>query len=698
MGALIGGGGYGNVYLAYWERRRVAVKKFFLTKRDVHQVDAIQHEIEILENLRDSHIIQFYGSTYHENKLVLIMEYAEGGSLQQAINNRRLVDWPTKIRISQDLLRGLDYIHYKGIIHRDLKSQNVLLTRHMEVKLCDFGLATVKTQSASKSTGSFVGTFRWMAPELFSANPKYSTKSDMYAFGMLMWEMAANCTVPFQKLHDPYAVMAIVKSGEREVLPDDVPADYRKWVEQCWEHDPEKRPEARVMVNSDDDQLHEVQTAMEMVSLTTDSRMGPSPLWHRNGKMTNMLPGQSLQDIPTLLVRATSGDVMAQVTLAAIYEKDTGVHHNEAEALKWYLRAAVQGSTEAQYKAGLHYFDGRGTVINHVEAEYWIRQAAEVGDPRAQYQLGVMYYNGQGITQDMAQAISWYRESADQGNASAQNNLGNMYRNGNGVEQDYVEAISWYRKSADQGNTNALNNLGNMYYNGLGVKRNYVEAMSWYRKSADQGNAVAQYNLGNMYYNGLGVEEDYVEAISWYRKSANQGNANAQYNIGFMYRNGLGVEQDYVEAISWYRKSADQGNADAQLRLGDMYRNGHGVEQDYIEAISWYRKSADQGNVDARFELDQLRSILEHVEGNHNGDATEFSDKGGSSNDEHEDDYGDDDDDDTNIYDGILTQVPESEFDDLLSQDFDFDDPNTTPVPSQALYKKPVKVVDYGRE
>ncbi|KAG0223345.1 hypothetical protein BGW42_005940, partial [Actinomortierella wolfii] len=440
-------------------RRKVAVKKFFLNERDVHQVAAIENEIKILEDLKYRYIIQFYGSTYHENMLVLIMDYAEGGSLHKAIINRRLVDWQTKTRISQEVVRGMAYIHYKGILHRDLKSQNVLLTNLMEAKLCDFGLATVKTQSASKSTGSPVGTIRWKAPELLSAKPNYSTKSDMYALGMLMWEMAANCTVPFQSQPDSSVVMALVRNGEREVLPDDVPADYRKWVELCWEHDPEKRPEADEMVNKDDDQIHEMQTNNEKLSATKVSEPELSSSANRKITMANELPGKPSKDVPALLMRATSGDVMAQVTLTATYERE-GVHHDDEEALKWYIQAALHGSTEAQYKAGMHFIDGRGTTVNYGAAEYWLRQAAEAGDPRAQFQLGLIYSRGLGVNQDYVEAISWYRKSADQRNANAQNNLGDMYKNGYGVVRDFTEAISWYRKSADQGNANAQNNLG----------------------------------------------------------------------------------------------------------------------------------------------------------------------------------------------------------------------------------------------
>ncbi|KAF9977244.1 hypothetical protein BGZ73_006607 [Actinomortierella ambigua] len=608
MSAFIGVGGYGNVYHAQWEGRKVAIKKFAMTHTEAVKEGSIQREVQLLDSLRDKHIIQFYGTTHHEGRLVLVMEYAEGGSLHRAINQRRL-DWPTKTRIAQEIVRGLAYIHHKKVVHRDLKSMNVLLTRHMEVKLCDFGLATIKVRSASMST-ALRGTFRWMAPELFTSRPEYSTKSDMYALAMVMWEMAANCTTPFQDQLDNFTVMAIVMRGERENLPDDTPPEYRMWVERCWDHDPANRPEASEMVTKDEEPALELESCSDRstVSITSDlSRMGISfsstssssndlSLYLRRPSDATVFPPSNGSTTSALLPRANAGDTDAQVTLAAMYEKGVGVQQSDTEAFKWYLRAAAQGSTEAQYKTGDCFFTGRGTPKDYGVSIYWTRLAAEKGHPKAQGDLGWMYRNGVGVERNYDEAVAWYQKSAAQGNSMAQNNLGRMYQNGFGVDRDDVTAVAWFRRSAAQGNADAQNNLGWMYQNGFGVVRDYVEAVVWYRRSAEQGNAPAQFSLGRMYQNGLGVERDFELAGWWYRQSAEQGNALAQLYRGRMYEKGLGVTQDYDEAVWWYRKSAEKGNAEAQNSLGWFYQNGYGVERDYDEAVSWYRKSADQGD------------------------------------------------------------------------------------------------------
>ncbi|KAF9158228.1 hypothetical protein DFQ26_007864 [Actinomortierella ambigua] len=515
--SLIGAGAYGHVYHASWKGRKVAIKKFLVLQDEVHQTEAIQREIEILRNAVDRRIIQFYGTTYHEGMLVLVMECAEGGSLQRAINGQRLTNWSTKTRITQEIAQGLAFIHHEGIIHRDLKSMNVLLTRHMEVKLCDFGLATIKVRSASMSS-TLKGTSRWMAPELFVARPKYSTKSDMYALGMVMWEMAANCTVPFQEQLDNPTVVTIVMRGEREELPEETPDDYCNWVKRCWAQDPLERPEASEMIM--------ISLTAEIAGMTVSPPSSAESARGKGGAIAHQAG-----DVGSLSTRANQGDVKAQMALAAMYEKGVGVDQSYSKAFKWYLRAAAQECTEAEYKLGDFFYYGRGTQRNHSVAAYWIRQAAERGHAVAQKDLGWMYGNGEGVEQDYAKAVSWYLKSAEQGNMGAQKNLGVMYHNGQGVDQDYAKAASWYRKSAEQGSATAQNNLGVMYASGLGVEQDYVEAMAWYFKSAEQGSATAQINLGVIYENGQGVQKDIQQAIHWYTKAADQGHPQAKQRL-----------------------------------------------------------------------------------------------------------------------------------------------------------------------
>ncbi len=202
-------------------------------------------------------------------------------------------------------------------------------------------------------------------------------------------------------------------------------------------------------------------------------------------------------------------------------------------------QTAASGDAEAQVLLGAFYSWGQGVPKDDAEALKWYRKAAEQGLADAEYNLATMYDNGQGVPKDYAEALKWYRKSAEQGNADAEVNLGTMYGNGQGVPKDYAEALNWFRKAAEQGNVEAQTKLGFMYASGVGVEQDYAEAIRWLRKAADQGNADAQTFLGSTYASGYG---NYAQALYWWRKAAAQGDAVAQkmidaYVMGYFGRN-----------------------------------------------------------------------------------------------------------------------------------------------------------------
>ncbi|KAF9974851.1 hypothetical protein BGZ73_001666 [Actinomortierella ambigua] len=666
VGTLIGSGGYGQVYRAKWEERIAAIKKIPLTQDEVRQAGALQQEIDSLQRLVDRHVIQFYGTTFHEGQLVVVMDYAEGGSLHRAIEEGRVVDWSTKTRIAEEIVQGLAYIHYKDVLHLNLKSKNVLLTRHMEVKLSDFGLSTVKIQSASKSASSRNGTLRWMAPELLTARPMYSTKSDMYALGMVMWELAANCTIPFKGQLDNLMVISLVRSGEREELPDDTPLKYREWVEKCWDQDPTKRPDAKEMAMKDhefaggstsrasgSDGNGNIPDILSILFPTlTTSIATHAPPSVETIKMLSMpydsseVKGDSFMPaalptitsmVPTLPstkaaretsksdgdgeIRGSTSDKAPSPTISCTSPLPSSNENTTKKLAESVGDTSVKGgvsvsapmsttscttSTSPSKESPKN--PGEVTTLPGVDFDSLLRRS-HAGDLEAQIALATRYEKGIGVTKSPKKAFKWYLHAAQLGSLEGQFRTGDCFNNSRGTAKDHKAAADWLRKAAERGHKHAQNELGWMYQNGIGVQQDYGVALPWYRKSAEQGHAPAQKNLGSMYHAGYGVAKDYSKALSWYLKAAKQGNSAAQQSAGWMYQVGLGVKRDYAKALSLYLQSAEQGNVVAQKNLGWMYENGHGVNQDYSKAMSWYRKAAEQGNVSAQNGLTRMKQI-----------------------------------------------------------------------------------------
>ncbi|KAF9311506.1 hypothetical protein BG003_007341 [Podila horticola] len=565
IGSSLGSGAYGTVFRAQWGNQLVAAKSFFLSQSDFAQA-AIQNEIQVLQKLRHRHIIQFYRTQEQDGQVYILMDLAEKGNLSGVIEGGDLAnDWLTKKRIAHEIARGLEYIHHEGVFHRDLKSANVLLSQHMEVKLADFGLAKVKSMSSTKSGGSFKGTIRWAAPELFFSTPMYSTKSDMYALGMVMWEMAAGRTQPFQDHHNNAVLAFQIKNGLREELPKDTPSDYCKWVEQCWEKEPDKRPKASEVILVD--------TAISVVVASADDDESFISLTASNDK---------------------SWDVLG-------HESDTSISVNES------------GTTIA--------------VVESAPYESKWRQVAKRGKPPVQYGViqEIPLWSDNGDDSDDSDHplsdpfnVMLLFHAAQRGMSGAQCNLGTAYARGKGVEQNDELAVQWYLKSAAQGFSEAQERLEEMYSQGrsdvLGEDDD-AETLRKLREKADERrDPTAQHCLGRIYeYGRYGVERSFFEAASWYRKVAQQGSRDAQYDLARLCWNGNGVpdQQSREEAVLWYQKAAEHGHVKAQGFLGGLYAQGDGVEQSDDAAISWLRKAASQGDAAAQYNIAVVMGRLE---------------------------------------------------------------------------------------
>ncbi|KAG0227535.1 hypothetical protein BGW42_002894, partial [Actinomortierella wolfii] len=462
LGNLLGLGTFGSVYEARWGCQQCAAKAFLLTQSDL---------------------------------------LPKGGTLAKAIH-KGLLDWQDKTRLAHEIARGLEYIHQEDVLHRDLKSANVLLTRHMEAKLADFGLSWIRSTVSSSDLsmpsaagGRLTGTLGWIASELFETDrPPYSTKSDIYALGMVMWEMAANCTRPFKDQDNLALVVQHVKRGGRERLPDDTPDEYREWVERCWHHDPGQRPDASKVILEHGQQV------------------------------------EADDDSDAVSISLTFSD--QEITHVDTDGRPIVVSHHLDSAIAMASGRLPQTDDD----------------VNVEDSAWWYRKAAERGNATAQFMLGEIYENGHGVDASDVEAATWYRSAAVHGVDKAQIKLGGMYEDGRGVQQDDVEAVRWYLMAANQGQDGAQIKIAWMYTEGHGVRQSDAEAIKWYTKAAEQGNATAQNNLGRLYKEGQGVEQSDIEAVKWLTKAVMQGIAAAQRNLAWMYREGRGVEQSDVEA------------------------------------------------------------------------------------------------------------------------------------------------------
>ncbi|KAG0256967.1 hypothetical protein DFQ27_005387, partial [Actinomortierella ambigua] len=452
LGRSLGSGAFGSVQEARWGNQPCAAKTFFLSQSDL-DLQSIQREISVLQKLRFRHIIQFYRTHEEHGRIHLLMELAEKGSLAHAINRKEigLDDWVTKRRLASEIAQGLAFIHQEKVLHRDLKSANVLLTRHMEVKLADFGLAKVKSMTmaatrASQSKVGLAGTLRWIAPELlFAKKPEYTTKSDVYALGVVLWEMAAHCTRPFADQDNDAFVALAVSQGDRETFPVNTPTEYRDWAERCWSQDPENRPDASEVAL----------IAGELVEANGDAGGEGDDRSFVDLSITDA-------DLTYGLMLQSGGKQGGIIRKKTFYDDADQLHHigrlpstDDDEVVAHMCKAAKQGIVEGQLFLGWIYDHGRGVDKSEKDAFWWYRLAASQGPVVAQLRVAKMYELGQGVDKSHAKAASWYQRAADGGSAEAQYRIGSMYAEGLVVKYDEEEALKWYLSAANQGQIDA---------------------------------------------------------------------------------------------------------------------------------------------------------------------------------------------------------------------------------------------------
>ena len=163
-----------------------------------------------------------------------------------------------------------------------------------------------------------------------------------------------------------------------------------------------------------------------------------------------------------------------------------------ATAIRLIQPDAEAGVASAQLLLGMIYVQGGdGVTQDDAEAVKWFGKAAAQGDDKAQFNLGLMYEKGRGAPQNYAEAVKWYRKAAERGHIAAQTNLATMYAGGHGVPLNNAEAVRWFRKAAEQDDPVSQFNLGVAYAKGLGVKRDTTQAYLWFSLASDNGQKAA---------------------------------------------------------------------------------------------------------------------------------------------------------------------------------------------------------------
>ncbi|KAJ0888455.1 putative protein kinase TKL-CTR1-DRK-2 family [Helianthus annuus] len=242
IGERIGLGSYGEVYHADWNGTEVAVKKFLDQDFSGAALAEFRREVRIMQRLRHPNVVLFMGAVTRPPNLSIITEFLPRGSLYRIIHRPQCqIDEKRRIKMALDVAKGMNCLHTSvpTIVHRDLKSPNLLVDEDWNVKVCDFGLSRLKhnTFLSSKSTA---GTPEWMAPEVLR-NENSNEKCDVYSFGVILWELAT-LRLPWSGMNPMQVVGAVGFQNRRLDIPKDVDPLVGRIIWECWQTDPNLRP------------------------------------------------------------------------------------------------------------------------------------------------------------------------------------------------------------------------------------------------------------------------------------------------------------------------------------------------------------------------------------------------------------------------------------------------------------------------
>ncbi|KAK6165805.1 hypothetical protein SNE40_022648 [Patella caerulea] len=256
----LGSGAQGAVFLGKLNSEEVAVKKV----RDVKETD-----IKNLRKLNHPNIISFKGVCTQAPCYCIIMEFCSYGQLYEVLRDGReippslIVDW------AKQIASGMNYLHNNKIIHRDLKSPNVLVTNNGVVKISDFGTSREWNEKSTKM--SFAGTVAWMAPEVIRNEP-CSEKVDIWSFGVVLWELLT-AEIPYKDVDSSAIIWGVGSNSLHLPVPSTCPDGFKLLMKMCWSGKPRNRPSFRQII------MHLDIATPDLIKCCTEDFMAQQEQW-----------------------------------------------------------------------------------------------------------------------------------------------------------------------------------------------------------------------------------------------------------------------------------------------------------------------------------------------------------------------------------------------------------------------------------
>ncbi|XP_076877043.1 tyrosine-protein kinase ITK/TSK [Brachyhypopomus gauderio] len=237
QGEELGSGQFGLVFKGLWQGQAVAIKTI---REDAMSEEEFKEEAEIMTKLSHPKLVQLYGVCTQRSPICLVTEFLENGCLTDFLRSQRgQLSQKTLLGMCLDISEAMAYLESSNFIHRDLAARNCLVSKDLVVKVSDFGMTRYVLDDQYRS---FTTKFpvKWSSPEVIKFS-KFSSKSDVWSYGVLMWEVYSEGKLPYE-YRSNMEVVESLNAGQRLLKPRLCPETVYQLMQWCWKEKPEDRP------------------------------------------------------------------------------------------------------------------------------------------------------------------------------------------------------------------------------------------------------------------------------------------------------------------------------------------------------------------------------------------------------------------------------------------------------------------------
>ena len=491
----------------------------------------IKNEVEALKQLNNENIVKLLDARYEPGNLWIATEYIHGVTLDTKLKQtREPLDELHWFRIAENIFHALEAAHAKGIIHKDIKPSNIILSES-GAKLIDFGISHVPEKTRIANPGDFEGSRLFSAPENY--NRKNIEEMDVFSAGVTLAYAAKLKSVWAGDNQD--AITESIKNDKPDL--SGITPLQEEFIRPLLEKLPIDRPNSA--------NVHK--KALEYIEYLVDKEHKNKPVALRVKKsLTRRLKNPWTKwGLPIVLVSAAA--LLFTSPWSSVQNLPSDLNMGEPSP-------SVSASPTPQTTSP--------TPISSIESS----GLSEEGQKAAStcIQLSSEF--------KIAEANKACLIAANEGDAASMLSLGYNYYE---ILKDTKQGLFWYKKSAEKGYVVAMYNLGTLY-----MKTNPTEAEKWFSKCSDSNYALCSYNYGVLLQNSGRTSEAKIA----YEKGMKLKNSGSAYNLGIIYRQ----EKNWTKAKEVFTVGANLDNYMASYALGAVYQDNYA---DLDTACTWYYKS-----------------------------------------------------------------------------------------------------------